>query len=122
MPITWWQIDNGEAELLHVFDELPAGPKLVATIARNLQCRAFYDWSGGLIWLDVPASADGSAAAIRAAIAPATGHATLVRAPEPLRASIEVFQPQPPALAALTRRVKDAFDPLGILNPGRMYP
>jgi glycolate oxidase FAD binding subunit len=39
-----------------------------------------------------------------------------------LRTSIDVFQPQPPALAALTQRVKEAFDPLGILNPGRMYP
>jgi glycolate oxidase FAD binding subunit len=46
----------------------------------------------------------------------------LIRAPAALRASIEVFQPQPPALSALTRRVKEAFDPAGILNPGRMYP
>jgi glycolate oxidase FAD binding subunit len=32
-----------------------------------------------------------------------------------------VFEPQPPALAALTKRVKDSFDPTGILNPGRMW-
>jgi glycolate oxidase FAD binding subunit len=32
-----------------------------------------------------------------------------------------VFQPQDAALAALTRRVKQGFDPAGILNPGRMY-
>ena len=32
-----------------------------------------------------------------------------------------VFQPQPAALAALTARVKAAFDPHHILNPGRMY-
>jgi glycolate oxidase FAD binding subunit len=31
-----------------------------------------------------------------------------------------VFEPQPPALTALSRRVKDAFDPRHILNPGRM--
>jgi glycolate oxidase FAD binding subunit len=31
-----------------------------------------------------------------------------------------VFQPEPPALAAVTARVKHAFDPLGILNPSRM--
>jgi glycolate oxidase FAD binding subunit len=32
-----------------------------------------------------------------------------------------VFQPQSPALADLSRRVKENFDPEGILNPGRMY-
>ena len=31
------------------------------------------------------------------------------------------FEPQEDALAALTKRVKDGFDPKGILNPGRMY-
>jgi len=38
-----------------------------------------------------------------------------------LRAAIEVFQPMDPALAALTRRVKESFDPLKRFNPGRMY-
>jgi len=33
-----------------------------------------------------------------------------------------VFQPQPEPLAALTRRIKEGFDPRAILNPGRMYP
>jgi glycolate oxidase FAD binding subunit len=31
-----------------------------------------------------------------------------------------VFQPQEAGLAALAKRVKDAFDPKGVLNPGRM--
>lgn len=34
----------------------------------------------------------------------------------------EVFQPLPPALLALHRRLKAALDPRGILNPGRIYP
>jgi glycolate oxidase FAD binding subunit len=29
--------------------------------------------------------------------------------------------PEPPALSAITRRVKAAFDPAGILNPGRIF-
>jgi glycolate oxidase FAD binding subunit len=52
--------------------------------------------------------------------ASAGGHATLWHASPQRRARVEVFQPQPPALAALSRRVKESFDPLGILNPGRM--
>jgi glycolate oxidase FAD binding subunit len=38
-----------------------------------------------------------------------------------LRAAVPVFQPQEAALARLTARVKDSFDPKRILNPGRMY-
>ncbi|MGB8525391.1 MAG: FAD-linked oxidase C-terminal domain-containing protein, partial [Rhodoplanes sp.] len=32
-----------------------------------------------------------------------------------------VFEPQPGPLAALTKRVKESFDPSGVLNPGRMW-
>ena len=56
-----------------------------------------------------------------AALAQSGGHATLVRAPVQLRRKVEVFHPQAPALAALSKRVKAQFDPKGVLNPGRMY-
>ena len=49
------------------------------------------------------------------------GFATLVRAPAHVRAAVPVFEPQPEALAALAARMKEQFDPLNILNPGRMY-
>ncbi|MCE9521577.1 MAG: 2-hydroxy-acid oxidase, partial [Alphaproteobacteria bacterium] len=49
------------------------------------------------------------------------GHATLYRAPDVLRAEIEVFPPLDAATAALTRQIKHAFDPACVLNPGRMY-
>jgi glycolate oxidase FAD binding subunit len=48
------------------------------------------------------------------------GHATLLKAPAAVRAAQSVFQPQPPAVAAAAARLRDAFDPRGILNPGRM--
>jgi glycolate oxidase FAD binding subunit len=79
-----------------------------------------FDCGGGLIWLTSdPTPAD--AAAVRAALAPLGGHATLVRAPAELRAAVDVFAPLPAPLAALTRRVKAAFDPDGLFNRGRMY-
>jgi len=78
----------------------------------------FFDWAGGLIWLWFPGEPRGDD--VRAAVAPCGGHAMLLRAPDAVRASVAVFQPQPPALAALAERVKDSFDPRRILNPGRM--
>jgi glycolate oxidase FAD binding subunit len=84
---------------------------------------AFYDWGGGLLWLSLDAAAvgpDAGAAILRVATARIGGHATLVVAPDATRAAVPVFEPEADALAALTRRVKAGFDPLHILNPGRM--
>ncbi|MFO1124508.1 MAG: glycolate oxidase subunit GlcE [Methylocystis sp.] len=80
----------------------------------------FYDWAGGLIWLCVEAAPDAHAAAVRGAVDACGGHATLIRASEETRARVDVFHPQPAALAALTRRVKESFDPAHILERGRM--
>ncbi|CFW99313.1 FAD-linked oxidase [Candidatus Filomicrobium marinum] len=98
-----------------------AGPKVVAAIKRHMPAEAYYDWSGGLIWVEVPASADAGASDIRRAVAVNGGHATLIRAEPEVRASVEVFQPQAPAVEKLMRGLKDAFDPYRVLNPGRMY-
>jgi glycolate oxidase FAD binding subunit len=61
------------------------------------------------------------AAAIRGAVAAVGGHATLVRAPAAVRASVDVFAPEEAAVRALGKRVKESFDPKGLLNPGRMW-
>jgi glycolate oxidase FAD binding subunit len=95
------------------------GHRMVDALRRQAGVNAFYDWQGGLIWLQM--EGDPEAAALRAMIRRfGGGHATLVRAGEPERASLDVFEPQPPALAALSARLKAEFDPKGILNPGRM--
>ena len=59
--------------------------------------------------------------AIRKALGVTGGHATLTRAPDALRAALDVFEPLSPALMKLTRGVKASFDPQGLFNPGRMY-
>ena len=81
----------------------------------------FYDWAGGLVWIAVPPSANAGAATIRRAAASTGGHATLVRAPAATRAAVDVFEPQQGALQGVTKRVKESFDPKGVLNPGRMW-
>lgn len=81
----------------------------------------FYDWAGGLIWVAMPFTDEADAGSIRRTVADLGGHATLIRAPAALRASVEVFEPQGAGLAALSKRVKDGFDPKGVLNPGRMW-
>jgi glycolate oxidase FAD binding subunit len=90
----------------------------VAAIARGLPVEAYYDWGGGLVWLALPEGGEAHASLIRDLLP--SGHATLMRAPEPIRRQAATFHPQPPALAALSRRVKLAFDPAFILAPHRM--
>ncbi|MCJ7526999.1 MAG: glycolate oxidase subunit GlcE [Methyloceanibacter sp.] len=97
-------------------------PKLIGAIARKIGVRVLYDWSGGLIWLETPPISDAGAVEIRRTLAEFGGHATLIRAEAQARAVIDVFQPLDPPLMALTQSLKRAFDPVGILNPGRMYP
>jgi glycolate oxidase FAD binding subunit len=95
------------------------GHEIAALITPAAQM--FYDWAGGLIWVAMPFAHEADAAAIRGAVAKLGGHATLVRAPASLRAFVDVFEPEAAALASLSKRVKEGFDPKGVLNPGRMW-
>lgn len=95
------------------------GWKLAFALRMEAPASAFFDWQGGLVWLRM--EADPEADLVRRLVQKCGGgHATLVRAPLGLRAAVPVFEPQPLALAALSKRLKDEFDPKGILNPGRM--
>lgn len=77
--------------------------------------QALYDWGGGLVWLLMPEGAD-----LRAALGAFGGHATLIRAGAETRARIPTFQPEVPAVAALSRGLRQRFDPRGLFNPGLM--
>jgi len=95
------------------------GHEIAALITPAAQM--YYDWGGGLIWAAMPFANEPDAASIRGAVASLGGHAMLVRAPASLRASVDVFEPQDSGLGALNKRVKEGFDPKGVLNPGRMW-
>jgi len=126
--LTLWQelralspLQISDAQLWRISTSPSSGPKVVAAIARYMECSAFYDWAGGLIWLEILPTTDAGPADIRRVIASQGGHATLIRAAAEVRAAVDVFQPLEPGVEAISRRLKTAFDPAGILNPGRMY-
>lgn len=87
---------------------------LPATPPVDLTGQWLLDWAGAQRWLRSRAKP----AEIQRAAAGLGGHATLFRRGD---RSGAVFQPLQPALMALHRRLKEAFDPHAILNPGRMY-
>tara|TARA_R100000149_G_scaffold65159_1_gene38760 strand:- start:51 stop:1301 length:1251 start_codon:yes stop_codon:yes gene_type:complete len=95
--------------------------RVISAILANIPAaRYFLDWGGGLLWAEMPEEEfDGGESVIRAALGGA-GHATLIRGSSKLRRTISPFQPQPAAIQKLNARIKNAFDPENILNPGRM--
>ena len=84
-----------------------------ATAIESLE-PVIYDWAGAQRWWysEMPANA------MHALATQLNGHATLFRGAP---AGEEVFHPLSPGLAAVHKQLKAAFDPAGILNPGRMY-
>jgi glycolate oxidase FAD binding subunit len=104
-----WRVSTTPARGAEFADKLPPGAQF------------YFDWAGGLIWAALPPSTSAGAATVRRAAALTGGHATLIRAPAATRAAVDVFEPHIGALAGVTKRVKESFDPKGVLNPGRMW-
>jgi glycolate oxidase FAD binding subunit len=98
------------------------GAEVAHLIGGAVEAEVLYDWAGGLVWILIARADDATAALVRRAVKACGGHATLLRAPAAMRVVADVFEPPEVALAALMKRVKDSFDPKGVLNPGRMWP
>ena len=81
----------------------------------DLPCQPLIEWGGSLRWI----STDMDGIALRKVVSEAGGQATLFRHGDKESC---VFHPLPAPLLAIHQRVKQTFDPQGILNPGRMYP
>ncbi|MFN7127255.1 MAG: 2-hydroxy-acid oxidase, partial [Allorhizobium sp.] len=93
--------------------------KLVAGLRLRAGIDAYYDWQGGLVWMRM--EADPEAEVLRHGIRTlGGGHATLLRAAPQIRSEISAFEPQAPAVALLSARVRAKLDPHGIFNPGLM--
>jgi glycolate oxidase FAD binding subunit len=80
------------------------------------------DWGGSLIWIAAKSDADvaGLHAALQQDAALRGGHATLIKAAPDFRQTVPSFQPEAPAVAAITAGIRSRFDPRGILNAGLM--
>jgi glycolate oxidase FAD binding subunit len=81
--------------------------KFVAAIEPDVWCA---DWAGSLLWLE----SDRNVHVIARVF---DGHAIAMRGDSP----IPPFAPEDHLRAGLTKRVKAAFDPLYLFNPGRMW-
>ena len=96
------------------------GGALGGQLARDTGGEVIYDWGGGLIWAALPPKPDAEAGLVRQRVDAVGGHAVLVRASDEVRRNVDVFHPQPAGVAALSERVRQSFDPRGVLNRGRM--
>jgi glycolate oxidase FAD binding subunit len=114
-------LDDPERAVWQVSIPPASGATVAAAIRARLDARHYFDWGGGRLWLAVAGDVAEGATVIRTAVAASGGHASLMRAADGARRRVAPFQPLPPAEAALVKRLKDNFDPAGILNPSRMY-
>jgi glycolate oxidase FAD binding subunit len=88
-------------------------PSTVGAIV--LEGEQLIEWGGAQRWLRAPSH---HADDIRRAVRAVGGHATLFRGGDK---SVGVFQPLAPAVARIHERLKAAFDPSHLFNPGRMF-
>lgn len=96
-----------------------AGASLINRLRLETGVDGYLDWQGGLLWLQMEAEPE--ADILRGLIkANGGGHATLIRARPLQKAENPVFEPQSPAVEALSRRIREKFDRRGIFNPGLM--
>ncbi len=97
------------------------GHRLVAALRLEAGIDAFYDWQGGLVWMQMEFDPEANLLS-RHIRALGGGHSTLLRALPASRHGISAFEPLVIAEDELSRRIKAKLDPAGIFNPGKMGP
>ena len=78
------------------------------------------DWAGGLLWIEHQAGSKPKDDVHRIAVN-CEGHAMLFRAPDEVRFEEMPFPPRDKTMMGVLQRLRDAFDPAGVFNVGRMY-
>ena len=96
------------------------GHEFISSLPQELDFRYYYDWQGGLIWLEFP-DGDAHSTLLRSHLSNhGGGHATLIRCSDSVKLSNPPFEPQSESLASLSSRYRTNFNPQNILNPSRM--
>ena len=80
----------------------------------------FIDWGGSLIWLELDYLSGQKIDQIRKRILDANGYLTVIKSPENIKSSSEIFTIDPIKFK-ISQNLKKSFDPKRIFNPGKMY-
>ena len=96
------------------------GPRVASLLLAQLGGDVTLDWGGGLVWFSVASADDANKGIVRSIVTGVGGHAMVVRADDAVRERAGVFQPSDETIRQLSGRIKQAFDPENILNPGRL--
>lgn len=110
----WWDLKNQRQDFFSGTEPLWRVCVPANTPFPNFDHKLVLEWHGALRWIKTSVSAD----AVRAYASSFQGHAARF---DRAGACKDCFQPLPPVLASLHRRIKHAFDPFEIFNPGRMF-
>lgn len=112
--VFWQQIREQQHEFFQTEQSilrlsLPATVDDIAVDGQQL-----IEWGGALRWLKT----DQPVSEIRELVSPLEGHVTTYKNNNN---EAEYFQPLDKGILNIHQRLKQAFDPAGILNPGRLY-
>jgi glycolate oxidase FAD binding subunit len=86
-----------------------------ATHHFDLELPQLIEWCGAQRWINESVNVEN----LRQQIEPSGG---TICAYKHHGSETAVFNPLPPSVLALQKRLKKSFDPAGILNPGKLYP
>jgi len=119
--------DAGAVAASPVVLKLSLPPTRATAVADALAVRHLHAWyvdaGGAWFWIGVATEAAVELVqCLRDLLRPDGGSVVIMRAPAAIKAAAGVLTPHPPALGALTGRLKQSFDPLALFNPGRLYP
>lgn len=113
--LTLPQLSDDDAPLWR-FSVPPAAADIDLNLDASKRGSWIIDWGGAQRWLS---GCEADAEQLRAAASNAGGHATLFRG---ARDRAQSFESLPDVMQTLHLKLKQAFDPKGVLNPGRLYP
>ncbi len=80
----------------------------------------FLDWGGSLIWLELDYLSSQKIDQIRDRILDVNGYLTVIKSPENVKSSSEIFTIDPIKFK-ISQNIKKSFDPKRIFYPGKMY-